>query len=66
MVLVQVGTVTRWDWYRMGFDTVELVQDWTAIQGYWYRMGLRHGGTGTVWDCDTMGLVQDGTAIQWN
>ena len=43
-----------------------LVQDWTVSQWDWHRMGLRHNGTGTELDSNTIGLVQDGTVSQWN
>ena len=29
-------------------------------------MGLQHNGTGRGWDCNTMELVVNGTATQWN
>ena len=34
----------------------------------WYRTGLRHNGTDTGWDCNTMEVIdlQDKTSTGWN
>ena len=47
---------------------VGLVRDGTARRWDWYRIGLRHGGTRTRRDCDTMNLTDllDGTDTGWD
>ena len=61
MVLLQIGSCTKWIWYR-----IVLVHNGSGTEEFWYRIALVQNGSGTGRFWHRMVPVQDGFGMVLN